>query len=84
MGLGNQAISVIDRGFCGPVGLQKDTVIFCLHLEITQMSHGAAQQVYIPEDAVKAQKILILQIAAHAPFEDLNPQGVDAWLDCGR
>ena len=38
------------------------------------MSFGTLQQIAVPEDAVVAKGILILQITAAAPFQYLHPQ----------
>ena len=47
------------------------------HLHIGDMPLGTLQDVAIPENAVVAEEILVLQIAAAAPFENLHPDGVD-------
>ena len=44
--------------------------------KVCQMPLRAAQQIYIAENAVKTEEILILQIAPHAPFMHADAQRV--------
>ena len=45
------------------------------------MPFGPGKEIYVPENAVKAEKILVLQITAAAPFIDLDAQGIFACMN---
>lgn len=51
---------------------------------IPDMVRRPLQEIAVPENAVHAEGILILQVAAAAPFQDLDPEGVGPLPDIGR
>ena len=78
-----KCFSGIDPGFGGAVDLQGDGLVIGDHFHVRDVALRPLQDVHIPENAVHPEKVLVLQIAAAAPFQHLDPDGVGAGMDVG-
>ena len=78
------ALAVEDGNVRGCVGLDQNRAALRAHIHVAQVSLRALQKIAVAENAVHAQEILILQIAAAAPFEHLDAQTVHPAPDIVR
>ena len=62
------ARAVLQHGFDLFIRSDDNIVTFCIYLHIADMILGAMQQIYIAENSVHTEEILVFKIASEAPF----------------